>query len=107
MKYLVITENDVSKWKDKTGEEYHFPNRYLKYFQPGTQVVYYKGTMTDKQYLSKRLSPHPHYFGIANIGQVFKDEESDKNDYLIIAVSIKVFLLKLTIRQLKSCLIAG
>lgn len=81
MSYCTITENDISKWSDKTGELYHFPSRYLKYLQPGTKVVYYKGKMTDKKFQDKRLSPNPHYFGFATIGKQYLDSASPKNDY--------------------------
>ncbi len=48
--YAVIVENDVSQWDDDTGVLYHFPKRYLKYLQPGTHVIYYKGRIKDKAY---------------------------------------------------------
>ncbi|AZV42018.1 restriction endonuclease [Peribacillus asahii] len=80
MNYAVITENDESKWDDQTGILYHFPARYKNKLKTGTKVIYYKGTMTDKKYLSKRLSKKPHYFGIAQIGDIFPDEDN-KNQY--------------------------
>ena len=49
--YTVITENDESAWKDKTGVLYHFPKRYLKYLTPGTRVIYYKGKLKNKSFL--------------------------------------------------------
>lgn len=79
--FTVITENDTSNWKDKTGELYHFPSRYLKFLQPGTKVIYYKGILRDKIYRDTRLSEQPHYFGFAVIGKVYPDTESPKNDY--------------------------
>lgn len=81
MNYLVITENDVSQWKDKTGEVYHFPNKFRKDFTSGTRAVYYKGTLKDNTYSNKRLSNMPHYFGIAEIGKVTPDDSSTKRDY--------------------------
>ena len=77
--YAVITENDESQWDDKTGEQYHFPKRYLKYLQTGTQVIYYKGKMVDKSYQNKRLTEKPHYFGIAKIGKTLPEDDSQKN----------------------------
>ena len=81
MNYAIVTENDSSQWKDKTGELYHFPSRYVRLLESGTQVVYYKGRMKDNSFVNKRLSPEPHYFGIARIGRVFPDTKSTKQDY--------------------------
>ena len=81
MKHSVITENDISAWKDKTGELYHFPSRYKKFLEEGTKLIYYKGRIKDKKFNDFRLSPDPHYFGIASIKRIFPDKESYKNDY--------------------------
>jgi len=80
-KYCIITENDESEWDDVTGELYHFPKRYLKYLSHGSKVIYYKGTIRDKSFLEKRLTPKPHYFGVAEIGESAPDPLSNKNDY--------------------------
>jgi 5-methylcytosine-specific restriction enzyme A len=74
--FAIITENDVSQWDDATGIKYHFPSRYLKFLQPGTKVIYYKGRLKDKKFKSLRLSDEPHYFGVAEIGKVVKEENS-------------------------------
>jgi len=66
----VIVENDVSQWDDLTGEVYHFPKRYKELLLPGEKVIYYKGRLKDKAFKNSRLSPDPHYFGIAEIGEV-------------------------------------
>jgi len=66
----VIVENDISQWDDLTGEVYHFPKRYKDLLLPGKKVIYYKGRMKDKSFESSRLSKSPHYFGIAEIGNV-------------------------------------
>jgi putative restriction endonuclease len=76
----VIVENDTSKWSDQTGSLYHFPKRYRSLIEEGTEVLYYKGRLKDKTFLSKRLSSKPHYFGKATIGEVYLDEESKKGD---------------------------
>ncbi|WP_411973692.1 hypothetical protein ACLCDV_11025 [Sphingobacterium sp. Lzh-3] len=55
MNYVVITENDVSQWKDNKGREYHFPKRYLKYLTKGTFIIYYKGRMKDTSFALKRM----------------------------------------------------
>ena len=89
--YAVIVENDVSKWKDDTGVLYHFPKKYLRYLEPGTQVIYYKGRIQDKAYQNKRLSDQPHYFGLATIGKVFLDKESSKKDYFCTVDSYEQF----------------
>ncbi|WP_226639873.1 DUF3883 domain-containing protein [Priestia flexa] len=78
MKYAVITENDESKWNDQTGILYHFPARYKNKLTTGTKVIYYKGKMTDKKYLTKRLSKNPHYFGVAQVGHIFHDKDNEK-----------------------------
>jgi 5-methylcytosine-specific restriction protein A len=74
--YSIITENDESKWNDKTGLLYHYPSKYQRFLQQGTQVVYYKGKITDKKFESKRLSREPHYFGIGTIGDIYKEPTS-------------------------------
>ena len=91
MNYVVITENDVSQWKDNTGREYHFPKRYLKYLTKGTVIVYYKGRMKDASFALKRMTRDPHYFGIAEIGEVKQDIDSEKNDYYAEIINFKPF----------------
>lgn len=78
----VIAENDVSIWNDETGVVYHFPKRYSSTLKPGTQVIYYKGKLLEKAFAEQRLSERPHYFGVARIGAVAPDPESDKGDLL-------------------------
>jgi len=80
--YTIITENDESQWDDDTGALYHFPKKYLKHLQPGTNVIYYKGKLKNKAYSEKRLSKAPHYFALAKIEKVYPDKESTKGDYL-------------------------
>jgi len=75
----VIVENDISKWDDRHGSVYHFPSRYLRFLQPGTKVMYYKGRMREKKFVNLRLSVEPHYFGIGEIGKITK--EKDANNY--------------------------
>lgn len=82
--YTIVTENDESKWDDKTGDKYHFPNKYLKFLQPGTSVIYYKGGLKNRQFRDKRLSDEPHYFGVAKIGAIVLDDKSNKNHYCTI-----------------------
>ena len=79
--YTIITENDESAWADETGVLYHFPKRYLKYLEPGTNVIYYKGSLKNKSFAKNRLSDAPHYFAIAKIGKTYPDKESSKNDF--------------------------
>jgi hypothetical protein len=80
VQFAVITENDESQWHDETGIRYHFPKRYFKFLPPGTNVVYYKGKLKDDSFAVKRLSPEPHYFGLATIGKVYPDPESMKGE---------------------------
>ena len=79
-RYAVITENDASEWHDETGVRYHFPVRYSRFLHEGTKVVYYKGKMKDDAYADDRLSPDPHYFGLATIGIIEVDPNSSKGD---------------------------
>lgn len=66
---LVLTENELYAgqdfgWKDQTGEQYQFPNRYKSLVVPGETFVYYRG---------KRRSDGPavpEYYGHGVIGQV-------------------------------------
>lgn len=98
-KYTIIAENDESQWDDVTGEVYHFPSRYLKHLEPGTKVIYYKGKMRDRYYEDRRLSPDPHYFGIAEIGEVSPDLTSTKRDYFANIVGFQMFNRAVGIRH--------
>ena len=89
--YAIITENDESVWNDATGDHYHFPSRYRKFLAPGTKVIYYKGKLKDPKYSKSRLSPDPHYFGIAEIGQIHLDPDSAKNDLYADIVNFQHF----------------
>jgi putative restriction endonuclease len=48
---------------------------------PGCQIIYYKGKMLKKEYAGTRLSPEPHYFGSAVIGNSIPDPGNPKNSY--------------------------
>lgn len=48
---------------------------------PGTNVIYYKGTLKNKSFSSSRLSNDPHYFAKGTIGRTYPDKESSKNDF--------------------------
>jgi 5-methylcytosine-specific restriction protein A len=89
--YTIITENDESQWHDITGEQYHFPKRYLKFLPPNTKVIYYKGRAIKKAYAENRLTPHPHYFGIAEIDRIIKDDQSEKDDYYAVLKNFQAF----------------
>ncbi|MGP9507001.1 HNH endonuclease, partial [Psychrobacter sp. AOP7-D1-15] len=52
-----------------------------KYLEPGTHVIYYKGSLKNKSFSKDRLSNAPHYFAIAKIGRTYPDKESSKNDF--------------------------
>lgn len=84
--FTIITENDKSAWNDETGVLYHFPKRYLKFLEPGTEVIYYKGKMKDPEYKKSRMTPEPHYFARAKIHSVYPDPDNskDENHYAII-----------------------
>lgn len=82
--YAVITENDESQWSDDKGVLYHFPKRYERMLREAFAVVYYKGSCKNKSYSAFRLSDKPHYFGIAKIGGIYTDHESEKGDMFAI-----------------------
>lgn len=90
-KFAVIVENDESQWSDQTGVLYHFPNRYKNYLQTGTRVVYYKGGLKNGAFRDKRLSDAPHYFGIAVIGTVYPDKNSEKGDLYALIDDYQLF----------------
>ena len=77
---VVIVENDTSQWDDQTGAVYHFPKRYSTWLVEGAEVIYYKGRIKDKGFVSLRLSADPHYFGKARIGEIHADRNSTKGD---------------------------
>lgn len=89
--FAVITENDESQWSDDTGALYHFPKRYAGILVPSTQIIYYKGKMTDVAFSSARLSPNPHYFGKATIGSVYPDSTSSKKDLFAVVEDFEKF----------------
>lgn len=91
MSFAIITENDISDWKDQTGKEYHFPNRYRPILQPGTNVIYYKGRMKDNKYQKLRLSTAPHYFGFGKIAAIKPDPASGKQDFFATIINYKEF----------------
>ena len=91
MTKCVIVENDISQWDDQTGVLYHFPKRYQKFLTPGSEVIYYKGSLKQKTYSGRRLSDLPHYFGVAVIGTVFRDKSSSKGDLFATIENYKEF----------------
>ena len=68
----------MSQYDDATGVVYHFPKRYRHLLEPGTRVVYYKGTLRDSSFRDGRLSDAPHYFGVAAVARVYEDPHSAK-----------------------------
>ena len=102
--FAVIVENDESKWQDDTGVLYHFPRRYRELLAPGTRVVYYKGRLKDRAYSADRLSDEPHYFGVATIGRVFADRESEKGDLFATVDNYETFAKPVIAKQGESYL---
>jgi len=78
--YAVIVQNDESDWDDVKGDIYHYPKTYRNILTHGCRIVYYKGRMTNKNYLPHRLSPEPHYFGVGIVGDSIEDPASSKGD---------------------------
>ena len=74
-KFVVIVENDESEWSDETGILYHYPKRYSKYLKKGTLAIYYKGKLRNRKFEKTRLTNEPHYFGVAKIGDSYKDKQ--------------------------------
>jgi putative restriction endonuclease len=95
----VIVENDESEWEDETGEIYHFPKRYLPILTPGQKVVYYKSRLRNPVYAMERLSADPHYFGIAEIGKVYRDPQSGKGDHFAIVEKFRPFVTAVPTRD--------
>lgn len=95
----VIAENDESQWRDDTGTLYHFPRRYEGILTSGTQVIYYKGKMKDKTFINSRLSPQPHYFGMATIGSVYLDTVSKKGDLFATIQGFQPFIKPVSIKS--------
>jgi predicted HNH restriction endonuclease len=98
MKFAIITENDESKWADQTGILYHFPARYKNLLTEGTKVIYYKGALKNKKFLTQRLSKEPHYFGIATVGEVYAGKDN-KNEYFAIIENYIPFLESVSFKQ--------
>jgi len=70
--YRILVENEVSEWKDKTGEKYHFPrNRYFNRLKPGMKFIYYKGRIRNQQ---------PQYFGYGEITKIYP-VSTNQDDY--------------------------
>ena len=78
--YAVIVQNDESKWDDIKGDIYNYPSVYKEILTPGCKVIYYKGKMRNKSFADQRLSPEPHYFGIAVIGESIVDPDGQRNE---------------------------
>lgn len=98
--YAIITQNDRSAWKDKTGELYHHPKRYLRLLKPGTKIIYYKGRLQEKKYKKFRLTADPYYFGIGEIGNQYIDPESTKKDYYSEIINYQAFDIPIPIRMI-------
>jgi len=94
----IIMESPDSRYDDETGVRYHFPKRYLKMLQPGTQVVYYKGKRKNGE-KSIRLSKDPHYFGIGIVGRLAPNEQGLEGDYYCEIVAYQPFEKPVPIRQ--------
>lgn len=54
-------------------------------------MIYYKGKLTDKAFSDQRLSPVPHYFGVAKIGKVYADVKSSKGDLFALIEDFQPF----------------
>jgi len=97
--FSIITENDISEWKDVTGKSFHFPKRYKEFLVEGTIVIYYKGSLKDKSFMNKRLSSLPHYFGTARVKKVYSDSVSSKGDLFATLEDFKPFDVPVLAKQ--------
>ena len=77
MDYLILTENDVSEWDDKTGIQYHYPPKYKNLIKTGCKFIYYKGADRENRFIGKRLTNKPHYFGAGDIGNIRENHNSN------------------------------
>lgn len=55
----------------------------------GTKVIYYKGKLKNSKYRAKRLDDSPHYFGVAEIKSLQKDEKT--NSYFATITHFSLF----------------
>lgn len=60
--YIILVENEISKWDDSTGKRYHFPRRYLDRLKEGMKAIYYKGRFKKNG---------PHYFGYCEVSKIY------------------------------------
>jgi len=77
MSYLILTENDISEWDDKTGIQYHYPPKYKNLIKTGCKFIYYKGEDRENRFIGKRLTNKPHYFGAGEIGEIVENKNSN------------------------------
>lgn len=98
----IIVENDISQWDDLTGEVYHFPKKYKDLLLAGEKIIYYKGRMKDKKFEASRLSKFPHYFGMAEVGNII----AIKNDkeFLAEIINFRPFIQAVDFQQNKEYL---
>ena len=68
-------EEKYEHWKDVTGVQYQFPNKYKNRIVPGTPFVYYRGKRRAQGKPGK-----PEYFGCGVIGAVWRDGEIPESD---------------------------
>lgn len=80
MKYLIIVEQDESKWDDETGVKYNFPKNYKGRLTPGAKFIYYKGKMQHEKFREKRHSADPYYFGVGVVGAMYPNPDK-VNEY--------------------------
>ncbi len=90
-RFTVIVENDITQWNDDTGVSYHYPRRYRGLLEPGTKLIHYKGKLRDASFRGRRLSEHPHYFGLSVAGESRNDPASSKGDLILDIVNYRLF----------------
>jgi len=73
---IVLTSNEKilsgHAWKDREGEQYHFPNQYRNKIVPGETFVYYRGV-----HRADGKRGEMEYFGVGEIGEIRLDPDTE------------------------------
>ena len=74
---IVLTSNEIIlsgySWKDREGEQYHFPNQYRNKIVHGERFAYYRGV-----HRADGQRGEMEYFGVGEIGEVWLDPDTEE-----------------------------
>jgi hypothetical protein len=74
---IVLTSNEKilsgHDWKDREGEQYHFPNQYRNKIISGETFVYYRGV-----HRADGKRGEMEYFGVGTIGEIWLDPDTEE-----------------------------